>query len=213
MRVEAAANTSNGRTERKGGDLEGAHVDSHEVGHGFVVMHRGHRNAKTCRKQQPHQRDDNGSRGGDGRKPNKGRDRIAGRPANDFEIENDRLHDLAQREGGKRQVDAARAQHRRRHDERHRSGHNAGEGNSDERGKLEDVAEVSRGIGADGGEAGQAKIELSRRERQKAAIGEDHVDGEQNQNAFEISAHARCPANAAANSPVGRTHRMSNSSP
>ena len=67
------------------------------------------------------------------------------------------------------------------------------------------VAEIGRGIAADGGKAGDAEIELSGRHRQKSAIGEHDVDREQDQNAFEITAHARAPALRAAEQ-AGRPH-------
>ena len=49
-------------------------------------------------------------------------DRIAGRAADHLEIEDRRAHDLAQREGGEREIDAARAQHRHGHRERDEAG-------------------------------------------------------------------------------------------
>ena len=38
MRVKAAAHTGNGRTERKCGDLKGAHVDTYQVCRPFVAL-------------------------------------------------------------------------------------------------------------------------------------------------------------------------------
>ena len=192
---------------------ESAHVDTYQVCRPFVVVHRDHRDPEARCKQQPDQRDDDNGRRGDGRQTDEGRNRIAGGATHHLEIENARLHDLAKREGGKGEINAAGAQHRHSHDERHRSGNDPGERNGDEGRQLEHIAQISRSIGADRGEAGQPQIELSCRQRQEAAIGEHDVHREQNQNTFEISAHARCPANAPPNKPAGRTNRISSSSP
>ena len=149
-----------------------------------------------------------------GRKPNEFGDRISGGAADDRQIEDDRLDDLAEREGGEREIDAARAQHRHRDDQRNDAGDDAGGRNGEQRGQLEDIAEIGRRVGADGGEAGKAEIELAGRKRQEAAIREHHVHGEQDQDAFQISAHTRaCPAMLPANRPVGRTNKMNSSRP
>ncbi len=214
MSVEAAADAGDGRAEREGGDLEPAHVDAHEIGHPLIIVQRGHRDAEAGGEQQPYQHDDDRGRADDLRQPDEGSHRIAGGAADNLQIENDRLHDLPERKGGEREIDAAGAQHRHRDRERDQAGHQSGRWNGDQGRQLEHVAQIGRGVGANGREASQAEIELARRERQKAAIGEHDIHRQQDQHAFQIAAHTRaCPVSEPANKPVGRMNRIRSNKP
>ena len=55
MRIDAAADAGDQRSERKGRDLEAAHFDAHQVGDPLVVMHRARRDAEAGGEQQPDQ--------------------------------------------------------------------------------------------------------------------------------------------------------------
>jgi hypothetical protein len=213
MGVKPAADRGDDRSEHERRDLEGAHVDAHEVGNLLVVVHGGHRDAEPRREQQPHDREDGDGEQRNDRKADEGRDRISGRAADDFEVEDDRLDDLAQRKRGEREIDPARAQDRHGDGQRHQPGRDPGRRNRKQRREQINVAQVGGRIGADRREPGEAEVELSGRERQEGPIGEHHVYRQQHQHTFEISAHARAEAMVAANRPVGRSTRMSNSRP
>ena len=213
MRVKPSPDAGDGRAEREGGNLERAHVEAHQVGDALVVMDRGDRNAKARRKQQPHQHRDAERKHRDRRQADERRDRIAGRAADHIEIEDRRPHDLAQREGGEREINAARPQHRDRHRQPDEARGDAAQGNRDQRRQRQLGAEIGRGIAADRGKAGDTEIELAGRDRQERGVGVNDIDRQQHQHAFEIAAHARAPALAPPNRPVGRTIRMNSSRP
>ena len=212
--IEPARDAGDDRAEREGGDLEGPHVEAHEVGDALVVAHGGERDAEAGGEEQADDEEDRERKGRNGRQADIGRDRVAGRAAEHIEIEDGRLHDLAEREGRERQVDAARAQHRDRDDERDHAGHEPAEGNRERRGHAGIVAQVGGRIAADRREAGDAKVELARRHGQIGRIGEHDIDRKQHQDAFEVAAHARAPVvSTPPNSPVGRRMRIASSRP
>src|SRR5262249_5537396 len=109
MRIEAACNSGYRRAKRERGDLDCSDVETHEIGHDLIVMHRSDDNSETSREQEHDEHDDKGGKCRNGRQANKRGHWITGRAANNLNIENCRLDDLPECKGRKRQVNAARA--------------------------------------------------------------------------------------------------------
>ena len=213
MRVEPSPDAGNNRTEREGGNLERPHVEAHQVGNALVVMDRGDRDAKAGGKQKPNQHRDSERKHRDRRQAYERSDRVTSGSANHIEIEDRRPHDFAQRKGGECEIDAARPQHRHRHRQSDQARGQTSQRYGNQRRQRECGAEIGRGVTADRGEAGHAEIELAGRDRQERGVGVDDIDRQQRQHAFQIAAHARVPALAPPNRPVGRTIRINNSRP
>ena len=111
------------------------------VGDSLVVVHGGDRDTEPGRKQQPDEKRDGEREGGNHRPGQEHRHRIAGGAADHFEIEDCRAHDLSERKGSEREVDAARAQHRDCDDKRDETSGEATERNRKQRRDRHIVAE------------------------------------------------------------------------
>ncbi len=214
MRVEPSPDAGNDRAEREGGNLERTHVEAHQVGDALVIMDRGDRDTKAGRKQQPNQHGDTERKHRDRWQTYERGDRITRRSADHIEVEDRspvRSRPMQRwRARDRCRVSAAPAPPRPIPT---RPAATPPKRYGDQRRQRKRGAEIGRGVTANRSEAGHTEIELAGRDRQERGVGVDNIDRQQHQHAFKIAAHARAPALAPPNRPVGRTIRMNSSKP
>ena len=188
--VQPPAEPRERRADGEGERLVPADVDAEEIGDGFVVVHRHHVQSEPRPFEEGGDEKHGEGERRDAADADVGEHRVARRPAHHFEVEEQGLQHLAEGERGQGEVDAPGPQHRHRDDQREHERHHPGADAGQPGRHAVFVAGVGGEVGADAHEPGHPQVELAGRQRPVDRVGEDDVQQEDDENAFEIAAHA-----------------------